>query len=60
MLGFLETDVPQEQMDKSENEWGKGLFEKCYVEPLDMLKIDTLKVKCQWTDLRTSWTHRGD
>lgn len=29
MLGFLETDVPQEQMDKSENEWGKGLFEKC-------------------------------
>lgn len=29
MLGLLEIDVPQEQMNKSKNEWGKGLFEKC-------------------------------
>lgn len=28
MLGFLEIDMPEEQMNKFENEWEKGLFEK--------------------------------
>lgn len=28
MLGFLEIDMPEEQMNKFENEWEEGLFEK--------------------------------